>query len=66
METILEKCVTVEQRFLWEKVLNVKDIHKEIFRVHGGKCLWRKAVHKWADKLLLGGKSFADDEEVET
>jgi hypothetical protein len=51
---------------LWAKGLNAKDIHEEIFCVHGGKCLSRKAVHNWVEKLLLGGKRFTDDEEVET
>jgi hypothetical protein len=48
MATVLEVCTTEEQRsfvrFLWEKGLNEKDIHKEIFLVYGGKCLSRKAV----------------------
>jgi hypothetical protein len=34
-----------------------------MFSVYGGKCLSRKAVHKWAEKR---GRRFADDEEVET
>jgi hypothetical protein len=34
-----------------------------IFPVYGGKCLPRKAIHKWVEKR---GKSFADDEKVET
>jgi hypothetical protein len=33
-----------------------KDINKEMFPVYGGKCLSRKAVHKWIEKL------FADEE----
>jgi hypothetical protein len=49
--------------FLWAKGLNAKDIHKEMFPVYGGKCLSRKAVHKWVEK---SGKRFADDEEIET
>jgi hypothetical protein len=44
---------------LWAKGLNAKDIHKEMFPVYGEKCLSCKAVHN------LGGKRFADDEEVE-
>jgi hypothetical protein len=38
---------------LWEKGLNVKDIHKEMFPVYGGKCLSRKAVHNWVADLLV-------------
>jgi hypothetical protein len=45
------------------KGLNAKDVHKEMFRVYGGKYLSRKTVHNWVEKP---GKLFADDEEVET
>jgi hypothetical protein len=38
-------------------------IHKEMFPVHGGKCLSRKAVDNSVEKR---GKRFADDEDVET
>jgi hypothetical protein len=38
MAIVLEECTTEEQRsvvcFLWEKGLNVKDIHKEMFPVY--------------------------------
>jgi hypothetical protein len=44
---------------LWAKELNAKDIHKEMFSVWGGKCLSGKA-------LCLSGKSFPDDEEIQT
>jgi hypothetical protein len=33
--------------FLWAESLNAKNIHKETFPVHGGKCLSRKAVPSW-------------------
>jgi hypothetical protein len=50
MATVLMECSTEEQcslaRFLWEKGLTAKDIHKETFPVYGGKCLLLKAVHK--------------------
>jgi hypothetical protein len=62
MVTLLEGYTTEAQRsvvlFLW-----LKDIHKELFPVYGGKCLSRKAVHSWVEKR---GKRFADDEEVKT
>jgi hypothetical protein len=45
------------------KVLDAKDIHKEVFPVIGGKCLSRKALHNWAEKR---GKLLTDDEEVKT
>jgi hypothetical protein len=32
--------------FVWEKGLDAKDIHEEMFPVYGGKCLSRKEVHK--------------------
>jgi hypothetical protein len=34
-----------------------------MFPVYGGKCLSRKAFHRWVKKR---GKRFGDDEEVET
>jgi hypothetical protein len=49
MATVLEECTTEEQRsfvlFLWVKGLNAKDIYKEMFPDHSGKCLSRKAVY---------------------
>jgi hypothetical protein len=55
---------TEEQRnlchILWAKGHNAEDIHKEMFSVHYGKCLSRKAVHNWVEKR---GKIFADDDE---
>jgi hypothetical protein len=50
-------------RFLWEKGINAKDIHTEMFPVYSGKCLSRKAVHNCIRKRY---KRFVDDEEVET
>jgi hypothetical protein len=68
MTTVLEEYATEEQLsvvrfFLWAKVANAKDIHKEMFPDYGGKCLSRKTVRSWIDKR---GKCFADGEEVET
>jgi hypothetical protein len=64
---VLEVYSTEEQRsivrFLCEKGLNAKDIHKEMFPVYCGKCLSRKAVHNCVEKR---GSGFADDEEFET
>jgi hypothetical protein len=34
-----------------------------MFSVYDGKCLSRKAVHRWVEKR---GRLFADDENVET
>jgi hypothetical protein len=64
---IMLECTFEEQRFcymrfLLAKGLSAKDIHKEMFRVCGGKCLSRKAVLNLAEKP---GKRFANV-EVET
>jgi hypothetical protein len=57
METVLEDCTAEEQRsvlrFLWEKGLHAKDIHKEIFPGYGEKGLWHKAVHNWVANVSL-------------
>jgi hypothetical protein len=51
MMNVLEEYSTEEQRsvacLLCVKRLNAKDIHEEMFPVHGGKCLSCKAVHNW-------------------
>jgi hypothetical protein len=64
MATVLEECITEEQRsvlrFLWAKELNVKDIHNEMFPVSGGKCLSHKAVLNWVEKFSQGRSKFAD------
>jgi hypothetical protein len=43
MATVFDEYTTEEQRSLvpslWAKVLNAKNIHKEMFPVYGGKCL---------------------------
>jgi hypothetical protein len=54
-------CVCVCVFFLREKVFNAKDIHKEIFPVHCGKYLRRKAVHNWVAKFSEGRLEVADD-----
>jgi hypothetical protein len=42
MATVLDDCTTEEQRsvvrLLWTEGLNAKDIHEEMFPVHGGTC----------------------------
>jgi hypothetical protein len=57
MATVLEEYTTEEQRsvllFLWAKGRNAKDIHKDMFPVHGGKCLTGKDVHKWLQIFRL-------------
>jgi hypothetical protein len=49
-------------RFLWAKGLNAKDIHEEMFPVYCGKCLSRKAVQNWVQKISQGRSKVADDE----
>jgi hypothetical protein len=44
---------------LWAKGLDAKDINKEMSPVYGGSVCCVK-------RFPLGGKRFADDEEVET
>jgi hypothetical protein len=46
---------------LWERRLNAKDIHKQMFPVHGGKCLSCKAVQNWVKKFSQGRSKVADD-----
>jgi hypothetical protein len=45
MVTMLEECITEEQRSV--VLLNAKDIHEELFPVYVGKCLSRQAVPPW-------------------
>jgi hypothetical protein len=58
MATVFEDYTTEEQRpFLCgQKVLNTKDIHKEIFPIYGEKYLSLKAVHIWV-KIISEGRS---------
>jgi transposase-like protein len=46
---------------LWAKGLDAKDIHKEMFPVHGGMCLSHKAVHNWVKKFSQGHLKVADN-----
>jgi hypothetical protein len=63
---VLEVRSTEEQScvvrfFLWDKGLNVMDIHKEIFPVYSGKCLSCKAVHSWVETFSQGRSKAADN-----
>jgi hypothetical protein len=57
MATVLEVCITEEQRSLLRLLcaegLNAKDIHKEMFPVYGEKCLSRKALYNRVAKVSL-------------
>jgi hypothetical protein len=62
MATVLEKCITEEQRpvvsFLCAKRLSANDIRKEMCPVKFGSVCRVKRFH-------LGGKRFTDNEKVE-
>jgi hypothetical protein len=70
MATVLEACITVEQRsmvhFVGTKDINAKDIHKEIFPVYGGSICRLKRLTGGSRNCHFCGKSFADDEKIET
>jgi hypothetical protein len=62
MATVLEECATEEQRSI-VRFCGQKDSIKRIlikFPVCSGKCLSRKAVHKWVDKFFQGRTKAAD------
>jgi hypothetical protein len=54
MTTVLEECTTEEQRsvvrFFWEKGLNAKDIHEEMFTVGNG-CRVKRFTTGWRNSL---------------
>jgi hypothetical protein len=58
MMTMREEYTTEKQnsvaRLLWAKGPNMKDIHKELFPAHGGKCLPCKVVKNWVEKFSEG------------
>jgi hypothetical protein len=57
MATVLEECITEEQRsvvrFLCSKGLCAKDIRLEMFPIYSGKCLSRKDIHNWVANVSL-------------
>jgi hypothetical protein len=58
-------CTKIEQRgvvrFLWEKIMEAKDIHKEMLPMYGEHCLSRQAVHNWVQKFPEGRTSIEDE-----
>jgi hypothetical protein len=62
--TVLEEYNTEEQRsvvpLLWAEGLNAMDMHKEMFPVYGGKCLY-KAVNNWVEDFSQRHSKVADD-----
>ena len=49
-------CTKIEQRgvvhFLWAKIMEVKDIHKEMLPMYGEHCLSRQAIYNWENAFL--------------
>jgi hypothetical protein len=44
---------------LWAKGRNVKDIHKDMFPVYGGKRFSRKVIRNWVANISLVEKRLA-------
>jgi hypothetical protein len=65
MTTMLEEYTTEEQRslvrFFWAKVLNAKDIHKEVFPVYGGSVCRVKRFKTGSRNSLQRRSKIADD-----
>ena len=65
MAAPLNTCTTIEQRgvvrFLWEKNMESKDIHKEMLPMYDEHCLSRQAIHNWVQKFSEGRTSIEDD-----
>ena len=65
MAAPLNICTTIEQRgvvrFLWEKIMEAKDIHKEMLPMYGEHCLSRQAIHNWVQKFSEG-RTIIEDE----
>ena len=65
MAASLNTCTTIEQRgvvcFLWEKSMEVKDIHTEMLPMYGEHCLLRQAIHNWVQKCSEGRTSIEDE-----
>jgi hypothetical protein len=53
MATVLKSSVLLRVFFSAGKRLSAKDIKKEMFTIHGGRCLSCKAVHNWITKVSL-------------
>jgi hypothetical protein len=68
MVTMLYTYTTKQQRsavrFLWEKGLTAKDIHKEMVLVYSWKCSSCKAVHNWDKKFSRGHSKVTDDTQT--
>jgi hypothetical protein len=59
MAAPLSTCTTIEQRgivrfFVGKKIIEAKDIHKQMLPKYGQHCLSRQAVHNWVQKFSEG------------
>jgi len=65
MAAPLNTCTTIERRgfvrFLWEKNMEAKDIHKEMLPMYCEHCLSRQAVHNWVQKFSEWRKIIEDE-----
>jgi hypothetical protein len=66
MATVLEECVTEDQRCMmvfsfWWKRTQCKAIHIKNIFCYGVKCLSHKAVHNWIEKFSEGLSNIADE-----
>jgi hypothetical protein len=63
----LNTCTTIEQRgvrFLREKVVAAKDIHKEMLPMYGEHCLSCQAVQYWVQNFSEGQRNIEDEHRV--
>jgi hypothetical protein len=62
---VLDVCTTEEQRsfvrFYGQKDFMQRIFIKKCVPVYGGKCLWRKNVRNWVEKLFQRRSKMADD-----
>jgi hypothetical protein len=69
MAVPLNTCTTIEQRgvvrFLWAKIMETKDIHKEMLPMYGEHCLSRQAVHNWVQKFSDLRTSIEDEHRAD-
>ena len=65
MAAPLNTCTTIEQRgvvrFLWEKNMEEKDIHKEMLPMYGEHCPSRQAIHNCVQKFSEGRTNIEDE-----
>ena len=69
MAAPLSTCTKLEQRgvvrFLWAKIMEAKDIRKEMLPMYGEHCLSRQTVHNWVQKFSEGRTIIEDEHRVD-